>query len=775
MTSKTPHADPVVTPELVKQHGLTPEEFERIKKILAREPNFTELGIFSVMWSEHCSYKNSRKELKKFPTTGANVLVKAGEENAGVVDIGDGWAVAFKIESHNHPSAIEPFQGAATGVGGIIRDIFTMGARPEFCLNSLRFGPVSQSNVKHQTSNIAANRRLFTGVVSGIAHYGNCVGIPTIGGEIYFDESFDGNPLVNVFCLGVLRHEQLARGTAEGAGNPVFYVGAETGRDGLAGAAFASRELTEQSREDRPAVQVGDPFKEKLLLEACLELITRDAVAGIQDMGAAGLTCSTCETASRGGSGIEIDLAKVPRREPGMTPYEIMLSESQERMLIIAKRGREDVVRQVFDKWDVPCAEIGRVTSDGIMRVRNNGTIAAEIPAKVLADEAPLYSREARKLIAESADDAELIKKISANSASSAVESLPELLRDPTIASKNWVYRQYDHTVRTGTVVKPGSDAAVFLVRYANKILAATTDCNSLYCALDPREGGKIAVAEAARNLTCSGARPLAVTDCLNFGNPYKPENFWQLREAVEGVAEVCRAFGTPVTGGNVSLYNESPLGVVDPTPTIAMVGLIDDEKHITTQWFKDEGDVIILVGIVAPVSEHRSENELLGGSRYLKVCHGLKIGPPPHVDLTHEIKVQNAVRDLIREGLVQSAHDCSEGGLAVAAAECCFNPERLLGAEIALNAGDTPATTALFNESQSRIVISVTPQNLDNAIAILGERDVPFRQLGKVGGDELQIRINEQPFRWRVAEIYDDWWNAIRRAVEQDERIPSL
>jgi phosphoribosylformylglycinamidine synthase II len=782
MTSKTPHADPVVTPELVKQHGLTLEEFEQIKKILGREPNFTELGIFSVMWSEHCSYKNSRKELKKFPTTGANILVKAGEENAGVVDIGDGWAVAFKIESHNHPSAIEPFQGAATGVGGIIRDIFTMGARPEFCLNSLRFGPINQSNIKHQTSNIAANRRLFTGVVSGIAHYGNCIGIPTIGGEIYFDDSFDGNPLVNVFCLGVLRHEELARGAAEGAGNPVFYVGAETGRDGLAGAAFASRELTEQSREDRPAVQVGDPFKEKLLLEACLELIARDAVAGIQDMGAAGLTCSTCETASRGDSGIEIDLAKVPKREPGMTPYEIMLSESQERMLIIAKRGREDVVRQVFDKWDVPCAEIGHVTSDGIMRVRNNGTIAAEIPAKALADEAPLYSREAKSpAVAASLRDARSSLTERRLQEIDVHESLRQLLRDPTIASKNWVYRQYDHTVRTGTVVKPGSDAAVYFVRYANKILAATTDCNSLYCALDPREGGKIAVAEAARNLTCSGARPLAVTDCLNFGNPYKPENFWQLREAVEGVAEACRTFGTPVTGGNVSLYNESPLGVVDPTPTIAMVGLIDDEKHITTQWFKDEGDIIILIGMEPArprAAAHRDEGVAapsLGGSRYLKVCHGLKIGPPPHVDLAHEIKVQNAVRDLIREGLVQSAHDCSEGGLAVALAESCFNPERLFGAEIALNAGDTPAATALFNESQSRIVISVTPENLDKAISILHERDVPFQQLGKVGGDELQIRINEQTLRWRVAEIYDEWWNAIRRAVEQDERIPSL
>src|SRR5262249_42492054 len=447
------------------------------------------------------------------------------------------------------------------------------------------------------------------------------------------------------FCLGVLRHDQLARGTAEGAGNPVFYVGAETGRDGLAGAAFASRELTEQSREDRPAVQVGDPFKEKLLLEACLELIARDAVAGIQDMGAAGLTCSTCETASRGGSGIEIDLTKVPRREPGMTPYEIMLSESQERMLIIAKRGREDVVREVFDKWDVPCAEIGRVTSDGMMRVRNNGAVAAEIPAKALAEEAPLYSRETSKPTAEIAERAELLKRISP---SSVVNSLRQLLCEPTIASKNWVYRQYDHTVRTGTVVKPGSDAAVLFVRYANKILAATTDCNSTYCALDPREGGKIAVAEAARNLTCSGAKPLAVTDCLNFGNPYKPENFWQFREAVEGIAAACRAFGTPVTGGNVSLYNESPSGVVDPTPTIAMVGLIDEEKHISTQWFKDEADVIILVGAVAGINDP-SYN--LGGSRYLKVCHGLKIGPPPHVDLTHEIKVQSAVRDLIRAG----------------------------------------------------------------------------------------------------------------------------
>jgi len=781
MSRKTPPADPIVTRELVERHGLSSEEFERIKKILGREPNFTELGIFSVMWSEHCSYKNSRKELKKFPTTGPNILVKAGEENAGVVDIGDGWAVAFKMESHNHPSAIEPFQGAATGVGGIIRDIFTMGAHPEFCLNSLRFGPITDPNSKSETrkTKIASNRRLFTGVVSGIAHYGNCVGIPTIGGEIYFDESFEGNPLVNVFCLGVLRHEQLARGAAEGAGNPVFYVGAETGRDGLAGAAFASRELTEQSREDRPAVQVGDPFKEKLLLEACLELLARGAVAGIQDMGAAGLTCSTCETASRAGSGIEIDLAKVPKREPGMTPYEILLSESQERMLIIARRGKEGVVREVFEKWDVPYAEIGRVTSDGVMRVRNNGQITAEIPAKALAEEGPLYSREA-KPAAVHGRRIENLPEIDTH------EALRQLLRDPTIASKNWVYRQYDHTVRTGTIVKPGSDAAVFFVRYANKILAATTDCNSTYCALDPREGGKIAVAEAARNLTCSGARPLAVTDCLNFGNPYKPENFWQLREAVEGVAEACRMFGTPVTGGNVSLYNESPIGVVDPTPTIAMVGLIDDEKHITTQWFKNEGDVIILVGEIG------SE---LGGSQFLKICHGRKEGPPPHIDLEHEIKVQNAVRDLIREGLVKSAHDCSEGGLAVAIAECCFNPEKNFGAEIDCSrrpvgdanhaeprsqgrASHSEAATVLFNESQSRIVISIAPASVNKTIAMLRECDVPFQQLGRVASDQLRIQVNKQEFAWPIAEIYDDWWNSICRLVESDssaERIPSL
>ncbi|HUE40521.1 MAG TPA: phosphoribosylformylglycinamidine synthase subunit PurL, partial [Chthoniobacterales bacterium] len=662
------------------------------------------------------------------------------------------------------------------------RDIFTMGARPEFCLNSLRFGPISEtkSDIRNPKSEITNNRRLFAGVVSGIAHYGNCIGIPTIGGEIYFDESFEGNPLVNVFCLGVLRHDQLARGAARGVGNPVFYVGAETGRDGLAGAAFASRELTEESKEDRPAVQVGDPFKEKLLLEACLELLARDAVAGIQDMGAAGLTCSTCETASRGGSGIEIDLAKVPKREPGMTPYEILLSESQERMLIIAKRGKEKLVREIFDKWDVPWAEIGRVTDDGMMRVRNNGSVAAEIPAKPLAEEAPLYSREAKKPTSvEAAVSAAQATRLPPQKID-VVESLRELLRDPTIASKNWVYRQYDHTVRTGTIVKPGSDAAVFHVKYANKILAATSDCNSLYCALDPREGAKIAVAEAARNLTCSGAKPLAVTDNLNFGNPYKPENFWQLREAVEGAAEACRAFETPVTGGNVSLYNESPGGVVDPTPTIGMVGLIQKEAHITTQWFKNAGDEIVLVG--------RNGDEL-GGSRFLKVCHGKKVGPPPSIDLDHEIKIQNAVCALIRARVVKSAHDCSEGGLAVAIAECCFNPKGTLGAEIKIveaaasgarnskRASDTAATT-LFNESQSRIVISVAPEHLEKTISMLESAGVPFQRLGEVGGDQLHIKIASETLAWPVTDLYNDWWNSIRRLVERDtcaEGIPSL
>ncbi|HRJ72638.1 MAG TPA: phosphoribosylformylglycinamidine synthase subunit PurL, partial [Terrimicrobiaceae bacterium] len=660
---------------------------------------------------------NSKPELRKFPTTGPKVLVKAGEENAGVIDIGDGWGVAFKMESHNHPSAIEPFQGAATGVGGIIRDIFTMGARPVFSLNSLRFGPIhdeAKSPSADLQAETARNRRLFAGVVSGIAHYGNCIGIPTIGGEVYFDESYAGNPLVNVFCLGVLRHEQIARGGAVGVGNPVFYVGAETGRDGLAGAAFASRDLTEESKEDRPAVQVGDPFREKLLLEACLELLASGCVAGIQDMGAAGLTCSTCETASRGGTGVEIDLALVPKRETGMTPYETLLSESQERMLVIVKKGEEAKVKEIFEKWDLPYAQIGEVKDDGFMRVKENGRTVVEIPARALADEAPVYHREAAEKPARAAESTEaLLQRIPASPAS---EALPALLAHPSIASKRWVWRQYDHMVRLGSTVLPGSDAAVFIVREADKILAATSDCNAVYCRQDPREGARIAVAEAARNLACSGAVPIAVTDNLNFGNPHKPENFLQLREAVEGLAEACREFDTPVTGGNVSLYNESPAGSIDPTPTVGMVGIIEDAKHVTTQFFKQDGDVILLLGGLGGE---------MGASHYLLV-HGLKAGAPPRMDYGTEKQLHDALRALIRIGLVQSAHDCAEGGIAVTVTESCLSGPRQFGAAIDFGATGLRPEVLLFNESQSRAVISVKKANAAAAIALLEWRGIP-------------------------------------------------
>ena len=741
--------EPAISPELIAKHGILPDEYARIESILGRAPNFTELGIFSVMWSEHCSYKNSKPELRKFPTTGPGVLVKAGEENAGVIDIGDGWAIAFKMESHNHPSAIEPFQGAATGVGGIIRDIFTMGARPVFSLNSLRFGPISGPGNEKA---IANNRRLFAGVVAGIAHYGNCIGIPTIGGEVYFDESYEGNPLVNVFCLGVLRHEQIARGGAVGVGNPVFYVGAETGRDGLAGAAFASRDLTEESKQDRPAVQVGDPFREKLLLEACLELLASGAVAGIQDMGAAGLTCSTCETASRAGTGVEIDLEKVPKRETGMTPYEIMLSESQERMLIIVTKGREQVVRDIFEKWDLPYAEVGVVNDDGMMRVRVGADVVAEIPAHKLAEDAPIYSREASPRLAP--------QPLPPLPDADPLTALPALLAHPSIASKNWVYRQYDHMVRAGTCVLPGSDAAVFLVREADKILAATSDCNAIYCSLDPREGAKIAVAEAARNLACSGARPLAVTDNLNFGNPYKPENFWQLRECVEGLAEACREFATPVTGGNVSLYNQSPAGAVDPTPTVGMVGLIEKPAHITTQSFKNAGDAILLLG---------DPGHELGGSHYVKVIHGLKAGIPPRLDYAKEKAVQTALLALIRMGLVNSAHDCSEGGLAVALAECSISAAQPLGAEIDLS-GIPAAHTGelLFNESQSRIIISVRRENAAAVLALASCQGIPARRLGFTGGDQFKIKTASSEWAWPVNELRDKWWASIGASMKE-------
>lgn len=740
-----------ITPDLLAEHGLTSEEYQKILSILGREPSLEELGVFSVMWSEHCSYKNSRLELRKFPTTGEKVLVKAGEENAGVIDVGDGWAVCFKIESHNHPSAIEPFQGAATGVGGIIRDIFTMGARPAFLLDSLRFGPIEGDSLQAK-----ANRRLLAGVTAGISHYGNCIGVPTIGGEIYFDPSYNGNPLVNVFCLGVLRHDQIARGAAKGVGNPVFYVGAETGRDGLAGAAFASRELTEESKEDRPAVQVGDPFREKLLLEACLELLASGCVAGIQDMGAAGLTCSTCETASRGGTGVEIDLNLVPKRATDLTPYEILLSESQERMLVIVHEGQEAPVKKIFEKWELPYALIGRVTDDGMMRVRAGEKTVVEIPARALADDAPLYAREAALWEAPKAFDPATIPCADIQS------TLLLLLAHPSIASKHWIWRQYDYMVQNGTAVPPGSDAAVFYLREANKFLAATSDCNAIYCSLDPREGAKAAVAEAARNLTCSGALPIGVTDNLNFGNPHKPESFYQLRAAVEGISEGCRAFDVPVTGGNVSLYNESQQSSIDPTPTVAMVGLIEKQEQITTHYFKQPGDVIFLLGNLG--------NEL-GGSHYLLLSQGRKEGLPPRIDFDHEKKINTQLLSLIKAGFVSSAHDCSEGGLAVTVAESCFkkSPESpLLGATLSLGKTELRADVALFNETAGRIVFSTPAAKADDVEKLLLSSKLPFRRLGLVTETpELSIELDETTYQWNTRTLHHAWSTALPHAMQ--------
>jgi phosphoribosylformylglycinamidine synthase II len=749
--------DPAVTPELVAKHGITPDEYQRIQDILQREPNFTELGIFSVMWSEHCSYKNSRLELRKFPTTGPRVLVKAGEENAGVIDIGDGWGVAFKMESHNHPSAVEPFQGAATGVGGILRDIFTMGARPVFLMNSLRFG-----DIRPDKPNAATNRRLLAGVVSGIAHYGNCIGVPTVGGEIYFDASYDGNPLVNVFCLGTLKTTEIQRGAATGAGNPVFYIGARTGRDGLAGAAFASRDLTEDSKADRPAVQVGDPFIEKLLLEACLELFQHpEAIVGVQDMGAAGLTCSTCETASRGDSGIEIDLALVPQREPGMTPYETMLSESQERMLVIVRSGHEATITQIFEKWDLPCALIGRVTDDGFMRVKNHGVTVAEIPAKKLADEAPLYKREARR----PADLDERQKLDLASILEAKIEDvLPRLLATPDLASKRWVYRQYDHMVRVGTVTGPGSDAAVVRIPTGEKswkYLAASVDCNAHYVALEPKLGALIAVAECARNLAMTGAEPLALTDNLNFGNPHNPENFYMLQQAVDGLAEGCRAFNIPVTGGNVSLYNQSPAGPIDPTPTVGIVGQIRDVKDITPSHFQGGGDVIILIG--GPAGETIGEE--LGASLYLREIHGLKKGRPPELNMERELKMHEAVRAAIRSGLVRSAHDLAEGGLLVALAECAIGGDRQIGATVRLDLPHRRIDGLLLGESQGRALLTTSPENASRVIEEFQQAGVPARNIGIVGGDNLIVQIaatQPQSFTWKVAALHKAWDSAL-------------
>jgi phosphoribosylformylglycinamidine synthase len=774
-------SEPAITPELVQKHNLTPEEYAHAREILGgREPSYTELGIFSVMWSEHCSYKNTRPLLKTFPTKSPKILVGAGEENAGIIDIGDGIAIAFKIESHNHPSAVEPFQGAATGVGGIVRDIFTMGARPVCAVNSLRFGPITNGNGSGTEAEIANNRRLFSGVVSGIAHYGNCFGIPTLGGEVYFDKSYEGNPLVNAFCLGVLRHEQIARGAAKGIGNPVFYVGPATGRDGLAGAAFASQDLTDESaQQQRGAVQVGDPFMEKLVCEACLELLATGCVAGIQDMGAAGLTCSTCETAARAGTGIEIELDKVPQRVPNMTSYEIMLSESQERMLIIVKKGQEAEVKRIFDKWDLPWAEIGFVTDTGRMVVRHGGKVIADIPAKKIADESPIYQRESREP-AYLAEVREFRLDAIADS-QSPIADLKALLAWPTIASKNWVYRQYDHMVRDNTIVAPGSDAAVLRIKsdsvpetpggsFPDKLIAISVDCNGGYVYLDPYEGGKIAVAEACRNLACSGAVPLGSTDNLNYANPHNPELFYQLKESVRGLAEACKHFNAPVTGGNCSLYNQSPNGPIDPTPTVAVVGIIEKPEHITTQWFKDEGDAILLLGDVVDAGD---QLQGLGGSAHLKVIRGRKTGTPPRLDLEKEKGLHDALRGWIAQGIIKSAHDCSEGGLAVALAESSISQQiaretpRLLGAVIDLSSSkDVRLDALLFGETQSRIVISTTANHAAKVLGQARALGIPAAQIGKVGGTELKIKTASTEFVWPLAELHDLWWNSIARAM---------
>ncbi len=853
--------EPAITPELVAKHNLTPEEYAHALEILGRTPSYTELGIFSVMWSEHCSYKNTKPLLKTFPTKSPKILVGAGEENAGIIDIGDGIAIAFKIESHNHPSAVEPFQGATTGVGGIVRDIFTMGARPVCAVNSLRFGPIvedcppsprpsppregetvaaarqtstlldsiatgtknhplpggegrgeGEQNISAEGANlksqIANNRRLFAGVVSGIAHYGNCFGIPTVAGEVYFDKTYQGNPLVNAFCLGVLRHEQITRGAAKGVGNPVFYVGPATGRDGLAGAAFASKDLTEESAEQqRGAVQVGDPFMEKLVCEACLELLATGCVAGMQDMGAAGLTCSTCEMAARAGTGIEIELDKVPQRAPNMSSYEIMLSESQERMLIVVHKGREEEVKRIFDKWDLPWSEIGVITDTGHMKVRHGGKLVVDIPARKIADESPVYQRES----VEPAylKDVRAFRLDGISDTQNPAEDLKKLLAWPSIASKNWVYRQYDHQVRDGSVVLPGSDAAVIRIKtdslpvmsaelaakvgdpkVSEKLIAMTVDCNGGYVYLDPYEGAKIAVAEACRNLACSGALPLGATDNLNMPSPLKPELFWQIKESVRGLAEGCKAFNAPVTGGNCSLYNQSPAGPIDPTPTISVVGLIEKLEHVTTQWFKDEGDAIILLGEAVDTTDPIFG---LGGSAYLQVIHGKKNGSPPRCDLEVAKTLHTTLIGLIQSGLVKSAHDCSEGGLAVALAESCISQliardtPRLIGATIDLSAVAAPRESAdkikdesallrdaatirldalLFGETQSRIVITCKPLDAVKVVERAKLMGGPAAQIGKVGGDKLTVKTASIEFSAPLTELHDAWWNSIARAM---------
>jgi phosphoribosylformylglycinamidine (FGAM) synthase-like enzyme len=741
--------------KVLERHGLKPDEYQRIVAFMGREPNLTELGIFSVMWSEHCSYKSSRVHLKTLPTEGPQVLQGPGE-NAGAVDIGEGLAAVFKIESHNHPSFIEPYQGAATGVGGIIRDIFTMGARPIALLNSLRFGDLDAPGT----------RRLLEGVVAGIAGYGNSIGIPTVGGEIVFEPSYAGNPLVNVFCLGIARASDIIKGVASGVGNAVYYVGAKTGRDGIHGATMASAEFDEKSAEKRPAVQVGDPFMEKLLLEACLEVMRTDALIGIQDMGAAGLTCSTTEMGSRGGAGVEIDVSLVPQRESGMTPYEIMLSESQERMLLVAKQGREAEVERIFEKWDLHAVRIGHVTDDGMLRVKERGVVVAEIPNRALTDEAPVYRRpmsepeylrEAQQLDLDaltwdglkavpyartSATGTIVASRTTVGDGLQAVpdqnDALQAILASPTIASKKWIYRQYDHMVRTNTINLPGLGAGVVRIKGTDRALAMSVDGNGRYCYLDPYRGAMLAVAEAARNVACSGARPLAATNCLNFGNPERPGIMWQFARAVEGIGAACRALDVPITGGNVSLYNETDGKAIYPTPTIGVVGLLEHADHVVGRRFQESGDAIMLLG------EGGGE---LGGSEYLKVMHDLVKGVPPALDLDAERRLQALLVTLAHERLMRSAHDGSDGGLAVTIAECAFETAGI-GAEVSLEGvqvSHDPAVNiaaALFGESATRVAVSVVPEQVTAVLRHAAAAKVPARVIGQTGGNRLRIAV---------------------------------
>ncbi len=747
-----------ITAEVVAQHGLAPEEYQRIREHLGREPNLVELGVFSVMWSEHCSYKSSRVHLKSLPTTGPRVLQGPGE-NAGVVDVGDGLAVAFKMESHNHPSYIEPTQGAATGVGGILRDVFTMGARPIASLNSLRFGDPAHPKTAW----------LLEGVVAGIGGYGNCVGVPTVGGEVAFHPSYDGNCLVNAFTLGVLPANRIFRGKAAGVGNPVMYVGAKTGRDGIHGATMASAEFDERTEEKRPTVQVGDPFMEKLLLEACLELFETDAVVGIQDMGAAGLTSSSVEMAGRAGNGLDLYVDQVPRREEGMTPYEVLLSESQERMLLVAARGKEDEVRRICRKWDLDVAVVGIVTGSGRWRILSGGQVVADLPVEPLTEGAPRYERPLRPhpaLPELRAFDPRALPEPSDLSA-----TLLAILGRPNVASKEWVYRQYDHTVRLVGAVRPGGDAAVVRLAtgdpaHARKGIALSVAANSRFCFLDPRLGAVHAVAECARNIACVGGEGLAVTDCLNFGNPEKPEIMWQLAEAVRGISEACRALGTPVVSGNVSLYNETEGKGIFPTPTVAMVGLLEPVERACTSHFRRAGDVVALVGSL--------EGEV-GGSEYLAAVHGVEAGRVPPLDLAREKAVCESVRRAVQEGLLSSAHDCSEGGLAVSLAESCMmaspppggGAPPWIGAAVRVPFGQRK-DFVLFGEEPSRILVSLSHEALPRLEAIARECGAPLLQLGAVGGDRLEI---QGALSVPVSDLAAAWRDGLPRVLRREAR----